>query len=124
MTSSGQNKIYGAWIRPDGEVIYCPDKCSHIQYCRYQDAHDEGWVGAIFGAAVWSFDGAFGDCFFFNMETATKKALREAKKMIQKSDEKEFHLADIWRNDYPGFHQGASRRKAMDFVSEVIAERK
>ncbi len=116
---------YGAWIKPDGKVIDCPDKLSHTQYCDYTAADDEGWIGVVYGYGCFAVqeNKHFGDCFRLSKDNVTIKAINKAMRLIRQSTEEVFFLSDSFTNSFAGLSQGMNAAKALQFFGQLKFEK-
>ena len=105
---------YGAWIKPCGEVVDVPDRCTHTSYCEYGEAADEGWIAVINDSPL------FGLTLRFNPETVTKAAVTKA--MIMAKDVvKPILMSDMFCTSFEGYTDcgGIEPRVARQLLSAL-----
>lgn len=111
--------MYGGWITAEGEVIDCPDKCSHTRYADYGDANDEGWVCFTYGSAIYNgIKGkSEGMAIRFNPLTVTKRAVSSLARLINKSEEEDMYLSDMFTNCFNGYYcKRLTKKEAIKLI--------
>ena len=89
-------KIYGAWITPNGKVIDVVDYYGHEKVCSYMDAYHDGWIGITYGEVV-------GMSIRIEPTIVNSSAIRSLLKLISEYRGHQFYLSDIFMKRLPGF---------------------